>query len=141
MNAFARRAALLPALFLAGCAGSGIHPVEGQLVWPDGGVAVELEGSLIIFDLPEKMINAQGVVGPDGKFKLGTKTMDDGAMAGDYQVLIIERRKPAGGPDASLLAEGKMHLRYADPSTSDLTATVKSGENKLVLTVERSGKQ
>lgn len=129
--------ALVLTVPLAGC-GSGIHPVEGTVTWKDGTPAKELEGALIVFDLPEKQTTARGSVQADGTFRLTTKTDGDGALAGDYKVLITERRKAGGGPDPSEMAPGYMDIRYSDPRTTDLTATVKPGRNTITLVVERN---
>ncbi|HXG09611.1 MAG TPA: hypothetical protein VNK04_07460 [Gemmataceae bacterium] len=129
---------LLFTAFLAGC-GSGLYPVEGQIVWKDGAPAKELAGSLVIFELPEKQTSARGVIQPDGSFRLTTNKPDDGAPAGEYKVLLIEvGRKPQGGADASVLAPGVIDTRYSDLSTSDLQATVRPGTNKITLTIERN---
>lgn len=128
---------ILLAALLAGC-GSGVYPVDGVVVWKDGSPAKELEGALVIFDLPEKQVNANGSVQADGTFRLTTNKPNDGAPAGDYKVVIVERRTAKGGPDPTEMAPGKMDIRYADPSTTDLRATVTAGSNKVKLTVERN---
>lgn len=135
-----RLTVLLGLLFsLAGCGGSGIHPVEGQLVWKDGSPAKELAGSLIFFELPEKQVSARGQIQADGSFRLSTEKENDGAPAGEHTVLIVEvGRKSLGGPDSTAIAPGKIDSRYATPSTSDLRATVKPGTNKITLTVDRA---
>jgi hypothetical protein len=131
--------ALAAALAAAGCGGSGIYPVDGKVTWKDGSPAKELEGALVVFDLPEKQTTARGSVRSDGSFKLTTKTDGDGALAGDYKVLIIERRLAGGTPDdPGAMAPGHMDVRYSDPRTTDLTATVKPGSNPVTLTVERN---
>ena len=127
---------LLTAL-VGGC-GGGLNPVEGTVLWKDGSPAKELAGSHVVFDLPEKQISARGIVQSDATFRLTTRKPDDGAPAGDYQVLVIEvGRKSLGGPDASAIAPGVMDSKFSDPRTSGLTATVKPGTNKITLTVER----
>jgi hypothetical protein len=126
------------AIFLSGC-GSGIYPVEGQIVWQDGSPAKELARGFVIFDLPEKQTSARGTIQADGSFRLTTKKPDDGALPGDYKVLVIEvGRKALGGPDASAIAPGAMDSKYSDPSTTDLHATVAAGPNKLTLKVARA---
>ena len=130
---------LLVTTFLVGCAGSGPYPVEGSLVWEDGTPAKELALSSVVFDLPEKQTSARGVVQPDGSFRLTTNKPDDGALAGDYKVMVVEAgRKHLGGGDGSLLAPGFLDSRYADPRTTDLTATVVPGKNIVKLTVRRA---
>src|SRR5262245_35616364 len=90
---------------LAGCGGDGIYPVEGKVVLADGSPATELKGALVTFNLPEKQTSARGNIQADGTFRLTTNRPDDGALAGEYKVLILEiARKPLGGPDASAIA-------------------------------------
>jgi hypothetical protein len=126
------------ALFLSGC-GSGLYPVEGQVVWKDGAPATELHRGFVIFDLPEKQTSARGSIQADGSFRLTTISPDDGALPGDYKVLVIEiGRKALGGPDATAIAPGAMNSKYSDPSTTDLQATVRAGPNKITLTLERA---
>jgi hypothetical protein len=131
--------ALMLTALLAGCGGDGIYPVEGQVVWEDGKPATELKNSIVSFNLPEKGTGARGTIQADGSFRLTTKNPDDGALAGEYKVLIVETgRKALGGPDSSAIAPGFMDSRYSDPSTTDLKATVTSGVNKIKLTVKRA---
>jgi hypothetical protein len=121
-----------------GCGNGGICPVDGQVVWKDGSPATELKGAEVVFDLPEKQTGARGSVEADGSFKLTTNNPGDGALAGDYKVLIFEiGRKPKVGGEEGELAPGAIDIRYADPRTSDLVATVKPGSNKITLTVDR----
>jgi hypothetical protein len=140
MNSNSLKATLLlavTALFLAGCGSDGVYPVEGQVQWKDGSPANEIAGSLIFFENAEKRTRSQGQIKPDGSFQLTTNKENDGAPAGEHTVLLIEvGRKSLGGPDASAIAPSKIDTRYATPGTSDLHATVKSGTNKITLTVE-----
>jgi hypothetical protein len=121
-------------VILAGGCGSGIHPVEGTVVWEDGTPAKELEGSHVVFDLPELHLGARGVVQADGSFRLTTNTPDDGAMVGEHTVYVLERRKlvTLGG---TTLAPGIMEARFASAATSGLKATVAAGKNHITLTV------
>jgi hypothetical protein len=129
---------LVLVVLLLGCSGDGIYPVEGQVVWRDGAPAKDLAGSLIFFEQPEKQISARGQIQADGSFRLTTTNEDDGAPTGEHKVLIIEvGRKSLGGPDSTAIAPGKIDTRYSSHSTTDLTATVKPGTNKITLTVER----
>ena len=134
LNLFA--VAVIGAL-VVGCGSGGVYPVEGQVVWKDGTPAKNLAGSLVFFELAEKQTNSRGSIDAEGSFQLTTNKPNDGAPAGEHTVLIIEvGRKSLGGPDSSNLAPSKIDTRYASPATSDLRATVKSGRNKVSLTVE-----
>jgi hypothetical protein len=128
--------AVLLSLF-AGCSSGGVYPVQGQLVWKNGSPAIELVGTLVFFEQPDKQLSARGQVAADGSFRLTTNKENDGAAAGEHIVLLVEiGRKHLGGPDSTLLAPGKIDSRYSTHSTSDLKATVKPGTNKITLTVE-----
>ena len=131
----AAMAAVLP--LVTGCFGGGLYPVEGQVTWKDGRPATEIAGSLIFFEQAEKQTSSQGIVQPDGSFRLNTLDENDGAPDGEHTVYIIEvGRRSAGGEDGSAIAPGKIHTKYMTPSTSDLRATVKPGTNKITLQVD-----
>jgi hypothetical protein len=129
--------AVLFAVCLCGC-GSGVYPVEGKVVWKDGLPAKELEGSQVVFDLPERQTSARGIVQADGTFRLTTNKPNDGALAGEHKVAVIETRKQLGGPDSAAIAPGLMDSRFYDPATSGLQAKVSPGTNQIALVVERA---
>jgi hypothetical protein len=121
---------------LSGC-GGGTNPVEGQLVWKDGSPAKELQGSFVLFELSEKQTSARGMIQADGSFRLTTNKPNDGALAGEHTVMVVEvGRQHLGGPDGTALAPGVMDARFSDPRTSGLKATVRPATNKITLTVE-----
>jgi hypothetical protein len=122
--------------FLSGC-GNDIHPVEGKVVWKGGALAKELEGSHVVFELPEKKTSARGIIQADGTFRLSTHKPNDGAPSGEHKVLILEDRKNANA-EGTLLAPALLDPRFADLKTSGLTASVKPGANAITLTVERA---
>jgi hypothetical protein len=130
---------LVLSVLLSGCGGSGIYPVEGQVVWKDGAPAKDLAGSLIMFESAEKQTSSRGQIEADGSFHLTTEKENDGAPVGEHTVLIIEiGRQAMGGPDGTNIAPAKIDTRYMTPQTSDLKATVQPGENKITLTVDRN---
>ncbi|MBY0459628.1 MAG: hypothetical protein K2V38_20100, partial [Gemmataceae bacterium] len=63
---FARGAALLAAVGLAGLSGCGpsMGQVEGKVVWADGSPATELAGGQVIFESQAMRITARGEIGP-----------------------------------------------------------------------------
>src|SRR5262245_18447007 len=107
--------AVLFAVCLCGC-GSGVYPVEGKVVWKDGLPAKELEGSQVVFDLLERQTSTRGIVQADGTFRLTTNKPNDGALAGEHKVAVIETRKQLGGPDSAAIAPGLMDSRFYDPA-------------------------
>jgi hypothetical protein len=113
--------------------------IDGKLVWEDGSPAGELAGSQVVFESAALRTSARGVVGPDGSFKLGTRTRDDGAPVGEYQVTVIEHRKNAN-PEGTALVPAQLAAKYANLSTSELAASVKPGTTPLTFKLERARK-
>jgi hypothetical protein len=111
-----------------------VHAVSGQVLFE--GNRPPPEGAFVVFkpvkEMPllEKMGgNPRGTVAKDGRFKLTTRRPEDGAPAGDYEVIITWHKPEAGssedGPD---LLKG----RYRDPGQSRLPKiTIKEGNNEL----------
>lgn len=132
---------LLAAALLGGCATNGPQPVEGTVVWEDGTPATELATAQVVFDLPAQKTSSRGSVRPDGTFRLTTFRPDDGALPGDYKVMMLEVARKTMPNDSTRLMPGALDSRYADPSTTDLTASVKPGVNKITLKVKRAAKQ
>lgn len=129
---------LLSIATLAGC-GSGIYPVEGKVVWPDGAAAKELEGSQVVFEQQAANTTARGTVNSEGSFRLTTNTADDGAVPGEHKVLVIEvGRKSLPGGDGSNIAPGVMDPKFYTFESSGLTATIHPGKNEVTLKVERN---
>jgi hypothetical protein len=78
---------------------------------------------------------AYGTLNEQGSYRLGTYGQDDGAVLGDYQVVVESRAEiPADVAQHATkhdLARAKPMIpeRYADPSKSGLTAHVAEGGN------------
>jgi hypothetical protein len=70
---------------------------------------------------------ADALTEADGSFTLSTYVAGDGAPAGQY-VVTVTRETEYGKPDRNSLP-----AKYAKPTTSGLTAQVKSGTNEIVL--------
>ncbi len=111
-----------------------VHPVSGQVLFegnrppPEGAVLVARP----LKEMPELQKtggNPRGVVDKEGKFKLTTLRPNDGAPAGDYE-LIITWHKPKEGVDED--GPDLLRGRYRDPSKSQLPKlTVKEGKNEI----------
>jgi hypothetical protein len=138
------RAALTAALCLAatGC-GSKLVKVKGKVML-DG---QPVEGAVVVFDGENGGGNpAAGQTDSDGVFHLGTFQPGDGAMPGEYKVLIsppppITTSRPEGpGMEAAMAAYAKIQeelrnnpqqpfgfniaAKYRDPSQTPLRQTV-----------------
>ncbi len=119
----------------AGCGGSGLAPVRGQLVYPDGKPANELVGCTVVFEATGadgKSVGAVGEVDAEGRFELTTNKPGDGAPVGTNKVSLNPRwRGQSERPDPLPVLD-----KYANASTSELTVEVKAGPNDVQITVE-----
>lgn len=120
-------------LLLAGC-NSGRYPVTGQILYEDG--APVTAGTIIAeANIDGKAVGLQGNIQPDGKFMLGGATPGDGALPGQYQVLVttptITDAEKAQGKKPML--DGK----YGRFESSGLTLEVKPGKNQFPIKVAR----
>jgi hypothetical protein len=133
-------AGVLCASFLTGCGSDrpDVYPVSGTVVFSDG-KPVKL--GTVEFLHPEFKTTAVGTIQEDGSFMLGTFASDDGACAGEHQVIVsqmmvidtrMKHQKDHGSPVDPL---------YGSYSSSPLRAIVEAKEaNRLVLTVEKAAK-
>jgi hypothetical protein len=124
-------------LALAGCDGSPrTYPVEGKVTFPDG---TPLAGAVVEFEsegAPEQRVNARGVTGPDGSYKLTTFKDGDGAVAGTHRVIVVAAQDSSGnmsGPDP----QRAVALRFRKFEESGLTCIVKPEANHYDITVEK----
>jgi len=136
MRFFATGCLAFVGILLPGC-GPKYFPVEGKVVWADDTPAKELEGSQVVFDSSELKISARGTIGADGTFTITTINPDDGVLAGNYKVAIVEERKPVRKDDWSQVHPALLDAKYANHQSSGLTAQVTSGKNQIKLVVER----
>jgi hypothetical protein len=132
------RAVLLAVAMLAGCGDRDdqmtVYPVRGS-VTVDGKPA---EGAQItLFALDEKLRGPEsplptGRVDAEGNFIITSYEFGDGAPPGEYKVGVVwlEVIKPAGDLGQEETRD-RLKEKYADPSSSTLTATVTEGTNNL----------
>ncbi|MCE9565705.1 MAG: hypothetical protein K8U57_27085 [Planctomycetes bacterium] len=110
-------------VFVAGCSGPGIAPVEGTVTYK----GEPLKDGTILFH-PEKGRPAAGKI-RDGKIvEVTTETLNDGVPVGSVRVAIQAITNPdkMDAPHKSLIPE-----KYGDPDKSELTADIKPGKNDL----------
>ncbi|WP_254510735.1 hypothetical protein [Anatilimnocola floriformis] len=127
------------ALFLlVGCSGEDtMYPVSGTVKFSDGTIP-HGEVATIRFE-PVKANNdemgktpAAGQIDAEGKFRLTSKTSNDGARAGDYKVTLTIL-KTYGKTDS--LIPGKYNLATSTP----LTATVgPKGQKQFDFVLDRN---
>jgi hypothetical protein len=108
-----------------------VYPVKGQVLLPDG---KPLTSGQVVLVSNEKAMEFTGELGSDGNFQIKT-SYGDGAPEGTYKVRI-EYNDPSQSP-----VKGKSSRRnvsnlpfgakYTDEATSDLSVTIKPGDNVL----------
>jgi hypothetical protein len=96
-----------------------------------------VEGGTVIGEasVGGKLVGVQGTIEKDGTFRWGGSRPGDGAVPGNYRVLVMPI--PLGDSE---LAEGKVPAvdgKFAKYDTSGITFEVKSGKNELPITVTR----
>jgi hypothetical protein len=113
---------LLP---LAGCGGSKLATVSGTVTYQGNPLT---QGAITFF--PENGREAYGKI-KDGKIvEVTTHTFGSGAMPGQYRVAIFSEANP---DDMKASHESLISKKYNDPKTSELTADIKPGDNKLTF--------
>lgn len=127
---------LLVLLTVASCGKSGTPPtakVTGTVTYQ----GQPLEGVSVAF-IPESGRPASGKTDTQGNFTLSTFDSGDGAVLGMHKVVVGETVDPPkrGTSEAKNWKPPKprVPLKYSDPKTSGLTATVdESGENHFTF--------
>lgn len=129
--------ALLLACCLAGCSDTknGQAHVTGQVTYR----GTPLNRGTIEF-IPVQARGketrvAHGVLDEQGRYCLGTSAPDDGALPGDYEVVVESHAEPPDVAHATKLdlmrPKSLIPARYADPRSSRLTAHVVSDKNRI----------
>ena len=125
-------------LMVTGCGKTTepMHPVNGIVRFSDGKL---LREGTVEFEIMgrDKPMTARGDIGPDGAFRLGTFTLDDGAVAGQHRVVVISDQAIGNGAERpGMLAQQSLHPKYRDFRTSRLVFDVKEGTNNIVIEVD-----
>jgi hypothetical protein len=127
-----RFATLTALMVAAGCGRSGLYPVKGKVVFPDG---TPLTAGTVEFDpLDKKSILApRGEIRADGTFRASTHEDGDGAPPGQYRVMVT----PPEQVDPDQPRPKPFDRRFQSFQTSGLEYTVKAGTNEFfTITVE-----
>lgn len=129
-------------LSFIGCGSNQLptYPVEGQIVFGDGGAPTF--GSVEFYNDQHK-VNARGKIQKDGSFTLTTFTDGDGAILGKHKVVIAQIvtgpiGPRAGGSSTIVHNHGSVVAnKYLDYRTSGLSCEVKEGSNPIKFVVEK----
>ena len=127
------------ALLFAGCSNKKFktYAVEGKVSFDDG---EPVKSGRIEFYQPEQDISARATIREDGSFVIGTETSDDGAVAGEHQVMIMQMIMP--GELGMTPQEHGAHIdeRYSSFSSSELTYTVEKNNKNFAEFVVKKAK-
>ena len=130
---------LIPLVFIIGCGGPKTLPVNGMVEFTGATEpAKELAGYSITIE-PEapnaegKKHSGSGVIDADGKFKISTFDLNDGAVPGKHKVAITQPIQNGDGPAPKPLIPS----RYGDLGTSGLIISVEAGKPDIKLEVSK----
>lgn len=119
---------------LTGC-GSGFVPAGGVIRYADGSPATNLEGGSVSVESIDSKHSARGVIDSSGRFKLGTRTLNDGLPPGQYKALVVAP-VPLDDPDDRTTTTVLIDPKYSHFDKSELTVTIPpGGTNDLSLVV------
>src|SRR5262249_38317401 len=113
-------------LFLGagGCGGGPtLYPVSGKVSYKDG---KPVTAGLGIFEPAGQKISARGEIQSDGSFQLGTYKNNDGALEGEYKVLIA----PPPLPEEGKPRRPAIHAKYQSLESTPLKFTVTPDRDK-----------
>ena len=113
-------------LAAAGCTQSETVAVTGTVTMKGQPV----DKAEVMFN-PKRGRLASGVTDAAGHFALSTAKPGDGAMPGEYTVTLGEfypPDQPPKPPPGGGFLPSRFPIKYADPNTSPLTATIERGK-------------
>lgn len=124
---------LASCLYLIGCEAvpenqKGTVPVKGVVTFSGSPVA----GATVTFLAPKDGRSASAVTDAQGRYALTTFRRGDGALPGDYNVIVMKFEVVTGGQTGQKYVpvqetpepKNLLPSRYAQPGKSDLKATV-----------------
>jgi hypothetical protein len=123
--------AWLTLIVAGGCGGQGLVPVSGKITHKDG---TPVTSGMVIFEPEAHKNSARGEIKADGTFQLGTNTNNDGALEGDYKVLIA----PQPLPEEGKRVRSPIGAKYQSLETTPLKCTVgkDARKNRFEIVVE-----
>ena len=128
---------LVGVIMLSSCSADGFAPVHGELVYPDGRPAKDLEGFNIVFEgqaSDGRSYSSMGIIDDHGKFTVFTNKPGDGVPLGNCRVLI----EPKMMSDSEREYPYPIESKYRSFETSGLTFEVARKDNFARFTVEPS---
>jgi hypothetical protein len=115
--------------------------------YPAGGTVVFQDGTPVTFGSVEFYhaghdLTSRGTIQPDGSFQLGTYAEDDGAPAGEHQVVVTQLIVPAEAGITPRDHGRHVAQKYARYETSNLRLQVTPGGSsslRIVVQAESEG--
>jgi len=123
------RLALLTVLLAGGCSSQTLFPVSGKVSHKDGS---PVTAGMVIFEPVNQKVSARGEIHSDGSFQLGTSGMSDGAMEGEYRVLIA----PPPLPEEGKRLRSPIAAKYQRLESTPLRFTVSRERSKNKFNIE-----
>lgn len=115
-----------------GCGRGGVVPVTGRVTLVGG---APVAGATVVFENREKRQSASGRTDADGRFRLTTFKVNDGAPPGTYRISVA----PPSAADSSQPEPPRTFAeKYLTPDASGLTLTVEAGMKECSLELEPS---
>lgn len=124
--------AALVSLALIGASGCGSQtrfPVSGRVSYKDG---KPVTAGFVIFEPVNQKSGARGEIQADGSFRLGTHRENDGAMEGEYKVLIA----PPPLPEEGKQRVSAIHAKYQNLQSTPLKFTVTRDADKNTFNIQ-----
>lgn len=114
----------------SGCGGSGVVPVTGRVTLVGG---APVPGATIVFENREKRRSASGRTDAEGRFRLTTFKVNDGAPPGAYRISVA----PPSAADSSQPQPPRIFAeKYLTPDSSGLTLSVEAGMKECSIELE-----
>ena len=113
----------------SGCGGEALFAVSGRVTYKDGR---PVTAGLVIFEPVSQKLSARGEIQADGSFQLGTHRDNDGALEGDYKVLVA----PPPLPEEGKPRRSAVHPRYRNLESTPLRVTVTRDRDKNKFNIE-----
>lgn len=123
-----------------GCGGSGgpeMARVSGKVTYQGKPLT---KGTISFISADPNGTNANSVIGPDGSYSLQTTNPNDGAVVGEYRVIVSDvdpnALNTAAPGEPVKKQERAIPEKYEKPDTSGLTRKVVSGSNTFDIALE-----
>src|SRR5262245_23978997 len=113
----------------SGCSDTNFVPVSGRITHKDGS---PVTAGMVIFEPENQKVSARGEIHADGTFQLGTNSNTDGAMEGDYKVLIA----PPPLPEEGKRLRSPIAAKYLSLETTPLKCKVSRDRSKNKFNIE-----